>query len=94
MTIAEYKELCKNDQLMIGQDVVETKTQRVMNRIVQVENFQNMACCCADWAEFVQELAEWGVDGCAKIDFDDADLDVAKLDAFIKAENGYVREVA
>ena len=94
MTIAEYKELCKNDQLMLGQDVVETKTQRVMNRIVQVENFQNMACCCADWAEFVQELAEWGVDGCAKIDFDDADLDVAKLDAFIKAENGYVREVA
>ena len=94
MTIAEYKELCKNDQLMLGQDVVETKTQRVMNRIVQVENFQNMACCCADWAEFVQELAEWGVDGCAKIDFDDADLDVVKLDAFIKAENGYVREVA
>ena len=94
MTIAEYKELCKNDQIMIGQDVVETKTQRVMNRIVQVENFQNMACCCANWQEFVEELAEWGVDGCAKIDFDDADLDVIKLDAFIKAENGYVREIA
>ena len=70
------------------------KTQTVMNRIVQVDNFQNMACCCANWAEFVQELAEWGVDGCAKIDFDDADLNVATLDAFIKAENGYVREVA
>ena len=70
------------------------KTQTVMSRIVQVDNFQNMACCCANWAEFVQELAEWGVDGCAKIDFDDADLDVARLDAFIHAENGYVREVA
>mgnify|MGYP001383319870 FL=1 len=70
------------------------KTQTIMNRIVQVDNFQNMACCCANWQEFVDELAEWGVDGCAKIDFDDADLDVAKLDAFIKAENGYVREVA
>ena len=70
------------------------KTQTIMNRIVQVDNFQNMACCCANWAEFVQELAEWGVDGCAKIDFDDADLDVARLDAFIHAENGYVREVA
>ena len=70
------------------------KTQTVMNRIVQVDNFQNMACWCANWAEFVQELAEWGVDGCAKIDFDDADLNVVKLDAFIKAENGYVREVA
>ena len=67
------------------------KTQRVMNRIVQVENFQNMACICADFAEFVMELAEWGVDGCAKVDFDDPELDIPTLDAFIKAENGYVR---
>jgi len=36
-------------------------------------------------------LAEWGVDGCAKVDFDDEDLDIAKLDAFIKSENGYIR---
>ena len=70
------------------------KTQIIINRILQVENFQNVACVCANWAEFVQELAEWGVDGCAKIDFDDPDLDVVKLDAFIEAENGYVREVA
>jgi len=70
------------------------KTQRVMNRIVQVENFQNMACLCADWAEFVIELAEWGVDGCAKVDFDDPELDIPTLDRFIKSENGYVREVA
>ena len=53
-----------------------------------------MACCCANWDEFVIELAEWGVDGCAKIDFDDADLDVARLDKFIKSENGYVRDEA
>ena len=92
MTIAEYKELCKNDQIMIGQDVVETKTQRVMNRIVQVENFQNMACCCANWQEFVEELAEWGVDSTKGIDFDDSDLDYTRLDAFIKAENGYIKE--
>ena len=70
------------------------KTQRVMNRIVQVENFQNMACICADFAEFVMELAEWGVDGCAKVDFDDPELDIPTLDRFIKPENGYVREVA
>tara|TARA_A100000164_G_C21642697_1_gene646566 strand:- start:250 stop:468 length:219 start_codon:yes stop_codon:yes gene_type:complete len=70
------------------------KTQTVMNRIVQVDNFQNMACCCADWNEFVIELAEWGVDGCAKVDFDDPELDVPTLDAFIHSENGYVREVA
>jgi len=71
-----------------------TKTQRIMNRIVQVDNFQNMACVCADFAEFVMELAEWGVDGCAKVDFDDPELDIPALDKFIKAENGYVREVA
>jgi len=71
-----------------------TKTQRIMNRIVQVDNFQNMACCCADWAEFVIELAEWGVDGCAKVDFDDPELDIPTLNRFIKAENGYIREVA
>ena len=70
------------------------KTQRVMNRIVQVENFQNMACWCADFAEFVIELAEWGVDGCAKVDFDDPELDIPTLDAFIKAENGYESDVA
>ena len=42
----------------------------------------------------MQELAEWGVDGCAKIDFDDPDLNIPMLDAFIKSENGYIREVA
>ena len=30
---------------------------------------------CDNWAEFTQELEEWGVTGCAKIDFDDPDLD-------------------
>ena len=65
-----------------------------MNRIVQVDNFQNMACCCANWQEFTQELEEWVGYGCAKIDFEDEDLDIAKLDRFIKAENGYIREVA
>ena len=44
-----------------------TKTQTIMNRIVQVDNFQNMACCCANWEEFVIELAEWGVDGLSLI---------------------------
>ena len=70
------------------------KTQTVMNRIVQVDNFQNMACCCENWSEFTRELEEWGVYGCAKIDFDDAELDTEQLDRFIFAENGYVREVA
>ena len=68
------------------------KTNTIINRILEVDNFQNMACCCDDFAEFVIELAEWGVTGCAKIEFDDPELDFAKLDRFIKAENGYIRQ--
>ena len=67
------------------------KTSKIMQRILQVENFQNVACVCANWAEFVQELAEWGVDGCAKIDFDDPELDITRLDKFMVSENGYER---
>ena len=70
------------------------KTNTIINRILEVDNFQNMACCCDDFAEFVIELAEWGVTGCAKIEFDDPELNIPMLDAFIHAENGYVREVA
>ena len=70
------------------------KTNTNINRILEIDNFQNVACFCANFEEFTQELEEWGVYGCAKIDFDDADLDIAKLDRFIKAENGYIREVA
>ena len=68
------------------------KTNTIINRILEVDNFQNMACCCDDFQEFTQELEEWGVTGCAKIEFDDPELDFAKLDRFIKAENGYIRQ--
>ena len=91
MTINEYKTLIKNDTLRIGLD---DKTDTIINRILEVENFQNVACVCANWKEFVEELSEWGVTGCAKIDFDDEDLDVNRLDKFILSENGYIREVA
>ena len=67
------------------------KTNTIINRILEVDNFENMARCCDDFAEFVIELAEWGDTGCAKIEFDDPELDFAKLDRFIKAENGYIR---
>ena len=70
------------------------KTNTIINRILEIDNFQNVACFCANFEEFTQELEEWGVYGCAKIDFDDPDLDIAKLDRFIKAENGYIKEVA
>ena len=67
------------------------KTQTIINRILEVDNFQNVACVCANWKEFTQVLEEWGVYGCAKIDFDDKELDVNRLDSFILKENGYER---
>ena len=67
------------------------KTNTLINRIQQVDNFLNVACVCANWQEFQEELSEWGVYGCAKIDFDDKELDVNRLDSFILKENGYER---
>ena len=97
MTISEYKKLQKNDTLMISLDVSEEKTNRVINRILEVDNFQNMACCCDDFADFVTEILEWGVDHIAGVDFFDTyksfrdftfnpELDIERLDTFISEE--------
>ena len=70
------------------------KTDRIINRILEVDNFQNMACCCDNFSEFVTEILEWGVDHIAGVDFFDSlksfrdftfnpELDIQKLDAFI-----------
>ena len=70
---------------------LQDKTSKLMQRILQVDNFQNVACVCSNWQEFTQELEEWGVYSAAKIDFDDEELDVNILDKFIFSENGYER---
>ena len=62
---------------------LQNKTSKLMQRILQVDNFQNVACVCSNWQEFTQELEEWGVYSAAKIDFDDKELDVNRLDSFI-----------
>ena len=70
------------------------KTDRIINRILEVDNFQNMAWCCDDFSDFVTEILEWGVDHIAGVDFFDSyksfrdftfnpELDIEKLDAFI-----------
>ena len=63
-----------------------SKTNILIDRIRSVDNFQNVACVCANWEEFIQELEEWGVYSAAKIDFDDKELDVDLLDQFINQE--------
>ena len=61
-----------------------TKTQRLINRINEVDNFENVAYLCEDFATFIDEVAEWGVQSIAKVDFDDlSDDDISFLDEFI-----------
>ena len=64
------------------------KTNTLIQRIKDVDNFQNMACFCANWKEFTQELDEWGVYSAAKIDFDDKELNFNLLDQFINNWEG------
>ena len=68
-------------------------TNRIKQRILFDDNLQNMAWCCADWAEYVIEISEWGIYKLGGVDFDDLTSDdISKLDEFIKSENGYIRE--
>ena len=60
------------------------KTERLINRIKDVDNFENVAYVCEDFETFVDEVAEWGVDHIATVDFDElSELDVKALDRFI-----------
>jgi hypothetical protein len=79
-----------------------TQTDRLIKRILEVENFQNMACICDDFADFVTEILEWGVDCIGGVEFFDSyksfrdftfnpALDIDRLDAFIQSENGSIR---
>ena len=63
-----------------------TKTQRLINRIQEVANFENVAYVCEDFETFEIEVAEWGVDHIAGVDFDDPELDLEQLDAFFASE--------
>ena len=59
-----------------------TKTERLINRIKEVGNFENVAYVCEDFETFIDEVAEWGVDHIAGVDFDDPDLNLIMLNAF------------
>ena len=63
-----------------------TKTSRLINRIQEVANFENVAYVCEDFETFEIEVAEWGVDHIAGVDFDDPELNLEQLDAFFASE--------
>ena len=62
------------------------KTQRLINRIQEVANFENVAYVCEDFETFEIEVAEWGVEHIAGVDFDDPELNREQLDAFFASE--------
>jgi len=67
-----------NSKIMLPQ------VQRISERILKVDNFENVAHVCCDWEEFVFEVAEWGVDHICGVEFDDlSDEAIKELDTFI-----------
>ena len=58
-----------------------TKTQRLINRIKEVENFENIAYLCEDFDTFIDEVAEWGVDHIGGVDFDDPEVNRGMMNA-------------
>ena len=63
-------------------------TQRLINRINEKESFYDIAYLSEDFASFIDEVAEWGVDHIAGVDFDDPEVNRGMMDAYF-ASFGY-----
>ena len=59
-----------------------TKTQRLIERIQKVDNFENVAYVCEDFETFIIEVAEWGVDHIGGVDFDDPEVNRGMMNAY------------
>ena len=44
------------------------QTERLINRIREVDNFNDVAELCEDFSTFVDEIQEWGVQAIAKVE--------------------------
>mgnify|MGYP001469530658 FL=1 len=66
---------------------------RIKQRILFDDNLDNVSCLCANWEEFVIEIEEWGIYKLGGVDFDTlTSSDIVRLDEFMKAQNGYIKE--
>ena len=78
---------------MNATSVYTEPTNRIKQRILFDDNLSNMACLCADWAEFLIEIEEWGIYKLGGVDFDTlTKQEISRLDEFMVSENGYIRE--
>ena len=66
---------------------------RIKQRILYDDNLVYLTCLCANWEEFVIEISEWGIYKLGGVDFDTLTTeDIARLDQFMKNQNGYEKE--
>ena len=66
---------------------------RIKQRILFDDNLDNVSCLCSDWADFVIEIEEWGIYKLGGVDFDTlTSSDIVRLDEFMKAQNGYIKD--
>ena len=66
---------------------------RIKQRILFDDKLDNLTCLCANWEEFVIEISEWGIYKLGGVDFDTLTKeDIARLDQFMKNQNGYEKE--
>ena len=66
---------------------------RIKQRILFDDNLDNVSCLCSNWEEFVIEIEEWGIYKLGGVDFDTlTSSDIVRLDEFMKAQNGYIKE--
>ena len=66
---------------------------RIKQRNLFDDNIDNLTCLCANWEEFVIEISEWGIYKLGGVDFDTLTKeDIARLDQFMKNQNGYEKE--
>tara|TARA_B100000427_G_C15017500_1_gene381006 strand:- start:154 stop:396 length:243 start_codon:yes stop_codon:yes gene_type:complete len=66
---------------------------RIKQRILFDDNLDNVSCLCSNWEEFVIEISEWGIYKLGGVDFDTlTKSDIVRLDEFMVAQNGYIKE--
>ena len=80
---------------MNSTSVYTEPVNRIKQRILFDDNLDNVSCLCANWEEFVIEISEWGIYKLGGVDFDTlTEFEIQHLDIFMKAQNGYIKEVA
>ena len=63
---------------------------RIKQQVLFDSQLENISCICANWAEFLTEISEWGItlEGVDTLTKDD----ITRLDQFMVNQNGYEKE--